>query len=148
MATIQTVLGPIDAAQLGVTLSHEHVFAAMGEENHHYPWRFDWEGTRQAIVRELREAKAGGVDALIDLTTPDLGRDVRLVRELARASGMHVIVATGIWRDVPRSFWQRDLDASADIFVHEIEVGIEDTEIRAGAIKVAHDMGGVTPEGE
>ena len=61
---------------------------------------------------------------------------------------MHVVVATGIWRDVPRSFWTRDLDEIADIFVREIEVGIEDTGIRAGAIKVANDMGGVSPEGE
>jgi phosphotriesterase-related protein len=61
---------------------------------------------------------------------------------------MNVVVATGIWRDVPRSFWARDLDEIADIFVREIEVGIGTTEIKAGAIKVANDMGGVTPEGE
>ena len=148
MATVETVLGPVDAARLGVTLSHEHVLVSMGEDNHHYPWRFDWEKTRQNTVRELKEAKAGGVDSLIDLTTPDLGRDVEFVRDVARESGLNVIVATGIWRDVPRSFWARDLDEIADIFVREIEVGIDDTQIKAGAIKVANDMGGVTPEGE
>ena len=46
MATVETVLGPVDAAQLGVTLSHEHVLVAPGAENHFYPWRFDWERTR------------------------------------------------------------------------------------------------------
>lgn len=148
MATVQTVLGPIDASQLGVTLSHEHVIAAMGADNRHYPWLFDRDKTREAVVRELTEAKAGGVDTIIDLTTPDLGRDVQFVREVARAAGINIVVATGIWRDVPRSFWSRDLDRSADIFVHEIEVGIEDTDIKAGAIKVANDAGGVTPEGE
>jgi len=148
MATIETVLGPMDAAKLGVTLSHEHVLVGMGEDNHHYPWRFDWEATRANTVRELKEARAGGVDSLIDLTTPDLGRDVEFVRDVAAASGMNVIVATGIWRDVPRSFWARDLDEIAAIFVREIEVGIGTTDIKAGAIKVANDMGGVTPEGE
>jgi phosphotriesterase-related protein len=131
-----------------VTLSHEHVLVSMGEDNHHYPWRYDWEKTRENCVRELKEAKAGGIDSMIDLTTPDLGRDVTFVRDMARESGMNVIVATGIWRDVPRSFWARDLDEIAEIFVHEIEVGIGDTQIKAGAIKVANDMGGVTPEGE
>ena len=148
MARIETVLGPIDARELGFTLSHEHVLVAMGEDNRHYPWLFDWEASRRNAVRELAEAKAGGVDALIDLTTPDLGRDVRFVRDVAEASGMHVVVATGIWRDVPRSFWARDVDRIAGIFVREIEVGIEDTGIKAGVIKVANDMGGVTPEGE
>lgn len=148
MSTIETVLGPIDAANLGATLSHEHVLVGMGEDNHHYPWRFDWDATRATAIRELSEAKAGGIDSLIDLTTPDLGRDVEFVRDVARASGMNVIAATGIWRDVPRSFWTRDLDEIADIFVREIEVGIGDSGIKAGCIKVANDMGGVSPEGE
>jgi len=148
MATVQTVLGPMDANNLGVTLSHEHVLVGMGEDNHHYPWRFDWDATRDNTIRELKEAKNGGVDSIIDLTTPDLGRDVDFVRDVAQASGVNVVVATGIWRDVPRSFWARDLDEIASIFVREIEVGIGKTIIRAGAIKVANDIGGVTPEGE
>ncbi|MHB8376697.1 MAG: phosphotriesterase family protein [Dehalococcoidia bacterium] len=148
MATVQTVLGPIDSSRLGVTLSHEHVLVGMGEDNHHYPWMFDWRATRANAVRELGEAKAGGVDTIIDLTTPDLGRDVAFVRDVAETAGINVVVATGIWRDVPRSFWARDLDRIADIFVHEIETGIGDTGVRAGVIKVANDTGGVTPEGE
>ena len=148
MATVQTVLGPIDDGELGVTLSHEHVLAVGGNEARHYPWRFDWDATRARAVRELSEAKAGGVDTMIDLTTPDLGRDVSFIADVSRESGMNVVVCTGLWRDIPRPFWQRDPDAIADIFVHEIEVGIEDTGIRAGAIKVANDVEGVTPEGE
>ena len=148
MPTVETVLGPVDAAQLGVTLSHEHVLVGFGDENHHYPWRVNWEATRQNAIDELSEAKAGGVDTIIDLTTPDLGRDTEFVRDVAEASGMNVVVATGIWRDIPRSFWNRDIDDIADIFVREIEVGIGNTSIKAGAIKVANDMGGVSAEGE
>jgi phosphotriesterase-related protein len=120
----------------------------MGEDTRHYPWLYDWEKTRRNAIQELSEAKAGGVDTIIDLTTPDLGRDVRFVRDVANASGINVVVATGIWRDVPRSFWGRDIDRIADIFVREIEVGIEDTGVKAGVIKVANDAEGVTPEGE
>ncbi len=148
MPTVETVLGPIDASKLGATLSHEHVLVGMGEDIAHYPWRYDMDATRLQSIRELSEAKAGGVDSIIDLTTPDLGRDVEFIRDVAAASGMNVIVATGIWRDVPRSFWNRDIDEIADIFVREIEVGIGNTTIKAGAIKVANDMGGVTTEAE
>src|SRR3954454_23065589 len=91
---------------------------------------FDWEQTRAGAIRDLTEARAGGVDTLIDLTTPDLGRDVGFVRDVAAASGMNVVVATGIWLAVPASFvYEHDLDAIADIFVREIEVGIDDTEV-------------------
>ena len=153
MAIVETVLGPIDGAQLGTVLSHEHVLISIGEDTRHYPWMFDWDQTRANAVRDLRAAKAGGVDTLIDLTTPDLGRDVAFIRDAAAGSGMQVVVATGIWLDVPPSFWDffgRDLDAIADIFVREIEVGIDGTDIKAGVIKVANDAGagGVTPEGE
>ena len=131
-----------------MTLSHEHVYVIMGEDNHHYPWMFDRAATLERAIAELGEAKAGGIGTMIDLTTPDLGRDVEFVREVAKATGMHIVVATGIWRDVPRSFWARDIDKIADIFVREIEVGIGATDIKAGAIKVANDTGGVTPEAE
>lgn len=148
MTQIQTVLGPIDAEDLGVTLSHEHVLVDMGEDMRHYPWLYDIEATRTQAIREVREAKAGGIDTLIDLTTPDLGRNVEYVRSVAEATGMHIVVATGIWRDIPRSFWARNIDRIADIFVREIEVGIGDTNIKASVIKVANDAEGVTPEGE
>jgi len=148
VSQVQTVTGLIDADQLGVTLSHEHVFVFMGEDNHHYPWMFDLAATRAKAIREVREAKAGGIDTIIDLTTPDLGRDVEFVRAVAEASDMNIVVATGIWRDVPRSFWARDIDKIADIFVREIEVGIGTTDIKAGVIKVANDAEGVTPEAE
>ena len=148
MPTVQTVLGPIADSRLGFTLSHEHVLVAMGADNHHYPWLFDWERTRANTAQELSEANAGGVDTIIDLTTPDLGRDVEFVRDVAAAAEINVVVATGIWRDVPRSFWERSLDRIADIFVREIEAGIGQTDIKAGVIKVANDAEGVTPEGE
>jgi len=148
VTTVETVLGPIDDAALGFTLSHEHVLVAMGADNHNYPWLFDWEQTKANAVRALREAKAGGVDTIIDLTTPDLGRDVEFVRDVAIAAEVNIVVATGIWGDVPRSFWERSLDRIADIFVREIKVGIGEKGIKAGVIKVASDAEGVTPEAE
>src|SRR3989475_7939168 len=148
MPTIETVLGPIDDAALGFTLSHEHVLVAMGEDNHHYPWLFDWERTRANTVRELSEAKAGGVDTIIDLTTPDLGRDVEFVRDVASDSGVNIVAATGIWRDVPRSFWERGIDRIADIFVREIETGIGGGRIKGRGLQGAQHAAGGAPPGE
>src|SRR5690606_28345593 len=95
--TIETVLGPIDATDLGFTLSHEHtpgLPAILGVE---YPWMYDYEAIRQRGIDELTEAKQGGVDAIIDLSTPDLGRNVALNRAYAERSRVHIVVATGIW---------------------------------------------------
>ncbi len=144
MAQVETALGPIDGSELGFTLSHEHVFTCNSADNHWYPWLYDFDASRRVILERLAAARAVGVQTLIDLTTPDLGRDSELVREMSEQSGMHVICATGMWRIAPMSFTNRDPDEIADIFVREIEVGIGDTGIKAGAIKVANDMEGVT----
>ena len=144
MAQVETVLGPIDDSELGFTLSHEHVVTCNSADNHWYPWLYDFDASRRVILERLAAARAAGVQTLIDLTTPDLGRDVELMREMSEQSGMHVVCATGMWRIAPMSFTNRDPDEIADIFVREIEVGIGTTDIKAGAIKVANDMEGVT----
>ena len=41
MATIQPALGPIDAAALGFTLSHEHAALQTPLVRHFYPWLGD-----------------------------------------------------------------------------------------------------------
>jgi phosphotriesterase-related protein len=66
--------------------------------------------------------------------------------EYARASGMHIVVATGIWREVPRQLRSMTPERVAEIFVHEIREGIQDTSIKAGVIKVASDAEGVSPD--
>ena len=148
MPHIQTALGPIDAADLGFTLSHEHAGMRVPLTRHYYPWLDALELQREGSIRELREAKAGGVDAIIELSTPDLGRDAALLAEISRESGVHMVVATGLWRDLPVALDAMDPDEIADIFVREIEVGIEETGVRAGVIKVANDAEGVTARGE
>lgn len=148
MATINSVLGPLDTANLGFTLSHEHVLTASAGIQQTYPEFIDRQGTIEAGVTQLRQVYAEGVRTMVDVTTMDLGRDIRLLEEVSRRSGVQIIAATGIWRDIPRVFWGATPDMIAPLFIREIQEGIEGTGIKAGVIKVANDMGGVTPEGE
>ena len=148
MTGVNSVLGPLDAGSLGFTLAHEHILLSSAGIRHVYPEFID----RAAIVRDavehLKECRAEGVETLVDVTTMDLGRDAELLAEVAEASGVNIICATGTWRDIPRAFWEADPDDVAALYVREIEEGIEGTGIRAGIIKVANDAEGVSPEGE
>jgi phosphotriesterase-related protein len=149
MVTVNSVLGPLDTAALGFTLTHEHLFTASAGIQQTFPELFgDFERLTEQVVLSLNEAKQGGVKTIVDLSTMDLGRDIRFIAEMARRTGVQIIAATGIWRDIPRALWLRSPDEIAALFVREIEAGIEGTDIRAGIIKVANDMGGVTREGE
>lgn len=148
MREVNTVTGTIAADRLGFTLGHEHVLISAGGVKENFPFLFDYERTLERIVGELNEAKAGGVDTILDLTTVDLGRDVELFAEAARASGMNIVATTGLWLNIPLIFRDRDPDFFAGLYIHEIERGIAGTSIKPGIIKASSDMEGVTPEAE
>ena len=148
MVRIQSVLGPIDSSDLGFTLSHEHVVVNSAGIPHIYPEFIRREESITEGIKQLREAKNEGLSSIIDVSTIDLGRDIRLIEQVSRESGINIICATGTWRDIPRAFWNATPDSVAKLYKREIEVGIEDTGIKAGIIKVANDVGGVTREGE
>jgi phosphotriesterase-related protein len=149
MTTVNSVLGPLDTTDLGFTLTHEHVFTASAGIRSTYPELFgDFDKLTEQVVLTLTEARAGGVQTLIDVSTLDLGRDVRFLADMSRRTGVNIIAATGIWRDISRALWNRTPDEVAQLFVREIEVGVEGSGIKAGIIKVANDAEGVTREGE
>ena len=145
MASIETVLGPIDGNDLGFTLSHEHVGTNAAGLRHTYPEIIDREGIIQQSVAALKEAREeAGVQTIIDVSTFDLGRDIGMIAEVARQSGVNIVVATGNHLAVPRPFGELSPDVIAPMFVREIEQGIEDTGVKAAVIKVASDRGGIT----
>ena len=148
MATINSVLGPLDTADLGFTLAHEHVLETSAGLQQVYPDFIDREGGIRKGIASLKEAYDEGLRTIVDLTTFDLGRDIRLLEQVSRESGVQIICCTGIWLDIPRAFWYATPDMMAPLFIREIEEGIEGTGLKAGIIKVANDAGGVTREGE
>lgn len=149
MPAIETVLGPIDAADLGFTLSHEHVGTNAAGLRHTYPEFIDREGIIEQSTAALKEAyEEAGLRTIIDVSTFDLGRDVAMIGKVARQSGVNIVVATGNHLAVPRPFGDVSPDVIAPMYVREIEQGIEDTGVKAAVIKVASDQGGVTPPQE
>jgi phosphotriesterase-related protein len=138
---VQTVLGPIDASKLGFTLSHEHVC--------YIPQELFSDRTVAAakMVDKLKEAKAAGVDTIVDLTTSDVGRDVRFGEEISRKSGMQIVASTG-FRFAPESYNAQSVEQIAALYIREIEQGIEDTGVKAGVIKVAGQSAAITPAEE
>jgi phosphotriesterase-related protein len=99
-------------------------------------------------VERLNEAAGEGVGTILNVTTLDLGRDMRLLQEVAARVELNIVPATGLWRDIPRHVGSGStVDQLARAFIREIEVGIEGTGIKAGVIKVATDEEHITEEG-
>ena len=137
MAHVQTVLGPIDPAQLGFTLPHEHTQIALwyAAGRHDY-----WELTRDEplIVEELGRFKAAGGSAIVDLTQVGVGKDPSWLVGIARATGLHVVMGCGWYRGMhypaEANIDRRSADSLADELVAEIEGGVAVDDVRPGII--------------
>ena len=53
---------------------------------------------------------------MIDCTTVALGRDIGIMEQVSRASGVNIIATTGCWIDVPLSWARTDPDALAALY--------------------------------
>jgi len=146
LGVAQTVLGPISGERMGFTAPHEHVLASSTDFMRLWP---EYRGGRSrftsSAVDRMKVAKAAGIDTIVDCTTADLGRDLRLLQEVSRRSGVQIVATTGHWLTPTPSFEARTADELADFFTLEIERGMEDTGIKPGVIKAAHEGDGMTP---
>src|SRR2546426_11490716 len=149
MPTVYAVAGPMDTADLGFTLMHEHIIVESPGVKENFPI-IDREAEIDKAAAKLKDVMERGVNTLVDLTPGDW-RDIPLVKEVVRRSGMQVIVATGIYWEVPhhfRSITGRNIDYIAELFVKDIQDGIMDTGVKAGIIKCATDVPVVTQDVE
>jgi predicted metal-dependent phosphotriesterase family hydrolase len=136
-AHVQTVLGPIEPADLGWTLPHEHTAIALW----HIPNRWDyWELRRDEplIVEELGAFRAADGGTIVDLTLDGVGRDPEWLAAVSRATGLHVVMGSGWYRGAhypaEALIDRRSVDALADVIVRDATVGVGDSGIRAGVI--------------
>lgn len=165
---ITTVCGDIAPEQLGFTSMHDHTFpdmhvtgafmeamfpdvtqemVAFRPEN----YSFLKTGTYlmckelqtiddlEGMVREYGVFKALGGQSVCDPVPSCCRGDIRKTKELSEQTGIHFIVATGIYHQnaIPMELRDRDVDFYYDYCRKEIDGGIDGTDIRPGVLKAA-----------
>ncbi len=158
-----TVLGAIEPEELGITLTHEHllvdlrVWCQEPEEEEkkallHAPVAITNLGAirrdpflnrdncvlddKELVLDELRRFKAAGGGSLVDCTNNGLGRVPLALKEIAQATGVHLIMGSGyyIGRSHPDDLHQRPVEALADEIERDLTEGVGNTGVRAGLI--------------
>jgi phosphotriesterase-related protein len=147
---VETVRGPIRPEQLGPALLHEHIFIASPEGvlNHNHTWGDPWwdEELRVAdAVTKLHEVHDLGIRTLVDPTAFGLSRNVPRIQRVNAQVDLHIVVCTGLYAflEVPAYLKYRSAENLASIFTREIEVGIDDTGVKAAFLKCAIESYGV-----
>ncbi|HEY7787032.1 MAG TPA: hypothetical protein VIF33_00815 [Casimicrobiaceae bacterium] len=151
---IRTVTGDVPAEKAGRTLTHEHLLYTYpgGEYDHLSTFRLD-----DAVGRIARELKDGmdryGYATIVDMTPCEVGRHPELMKRVAERTGCNVIGVTGFFPErmgVPYWFRRQTVDELAEFYVRDITEGMVhagvQTDIRAGAIKIATGQESVDPK--
>ncbi|MFE9598317.1 phosphotriesterase [Streptomyces hokutonensis] len=136
---VRTVLGDVAPGELGVCDAHDHLFLRSpqlpGQE-------LEDASAARAELAAFRSVGGGGV---VQWTPYGMGRRVADLPSLSRATGVHVVCATGLHQ---AAHYGRELLAGlrgrlAEVFVAELTEGVGPSGVRAGVIKVAGGFHGL-----
>jgi phosphotriesterase-related protein len=159
MSQVPTVRGPVDAAALGPTYMHEHIFSLTADMQQNYPDEWGSEHDRITdAVQKLGALANSGIRTIVDPTVVGLGRYIPRIQRIAeQLPELNIIVATGIYTYDSAPFFFRHrgpalnealgtevADPMADMFIRDITEGITGTGVKAGMLKCAIDTNGLT----
>ena len=143
---IQSVLGPVDTAELGQVLMHEHISCADWSMRMNFGPRFYEEDKVLEMAQGmLGKAAAMGVRTVVDGTPVNLGRDIHLIRETARRTGLNLIAATGCYYQEEPWLAFREEEQIYDLLMGDCTDGIQGTDSKPGILKAGVGRAGITP---
>ncbi len=146
LESVPTVRGQVAADDLGLTLTHEHLFVLSQEFQSNFPdlWDAD-EGIRSAVA-QLGRAFAVGVRTIVDMTVLGQGRDIALVRAVAERTPVNIVVATGVYSVDGIPLFARfrgpgglaeSEEPLVELLTRDVTDGIGGSGVRAGVVKFA-----------
>src|SRR5215469_4334738 len=158
MPYVPTTAGDVDTENLGVVFMHEHVFIRTESMQWGWPGFGGWDAEAEiaAARKWLSQLHSNGVDTILDMTIPGLGRDPELVARAAEGTGLKVMFATGYYTydHLPLPFALRGPGKVLDgddrllesLFEADLMVGIGETGFRAAVLKLVTDEPGMTED--
>ena len=141
MAILRTVLGDVPANQMGITYAHQYVAFGYAGARQEMGDRFDREAVLTEICDDLSKAvEAHGMNTVVDVTAPEMGRDTDLLQGVADRLNINVVACTGFAAQITGlPFYWRFMDVSKyeELMIREITEGAGPNKVRCGVIRVA-----------
>jgi predicted metal-dependent phosphotriesterase family hydrolase len=123
----------VDPQVLGVTLMHEHIFLDMARVTRDRAQRLY---EVPLSVRELTDFAAAGGSTIVEVTNRQLGRRPDALAEVARATGLHIVMGCGWYREpyYTQDVWTLPTSRLAEDIIAEITDGVGEHRVRPGII--------------
>lgn len=139
---INTVLGEIDENQLGFTLMHEHLLCSDWVKRMSWPGFINVSAAIKKINAVVMRAKNSGIKTIVDVTPPNLGRDIKVLREVSENTGIQIIACTGSYATEDKWLQRISEDGLLNLYLMDIFEGMQGSASKAGVIKYATDTMG------
>ncbi|WP_129660780.1 phosphotriesterase family protein [Rothia uropygialis] len=157
-ATVNTVLGPVPATDLGVVATHESLLSIYPGAEYAPEISIERSEIFATIATKLERFKSAGGGTVVDSTGMFHGRDLPLYESLSRSTGVHLVASTGLGPQrllggyflTPQTNPPKPWPANkfAELFMQEITEGMVNPRIRrhapAGLVRVAAAPEGIT----
>ncbi len=146
MKQLITTLGPISAGDLGLILPHEHIFVDLRTWESPGYAQADAGDVIRLMAPEIERAQAAGVTAIVECSTVGVGRRADIDRAVSVATGLPLIVPTGVYREPWIPDWIHDApeDELAAWMLAELLGEIEASGVQAGWVKLSAGDEGLT----
>jgi phosphotriesterase-related protein len=146
LQALVTTLGLRGADEVGFILPHEHIFVDLGPRELESYRLAEPEVVVKVMAPYLEEIKQRGVTVFVEATPVGVGRRADIDHAVSVATGVPVVVPTGIYREpwVPEWAKRASEVQLAKWMIGELTEGIEDSPVRAGWIKVSAGDDGMT----
>ena len=133
---IRTVLGDVPAEKMGVTYTHEHLLCNPVTAAKDPTLAIT---NAETSTLELLDFKRVGGCTFVEGTAIDYGREPEKLAKMSKETGVNIIATSGYYTysHNPESFASASVEDIAELFVKEITVGMDGTDIKAGQIKCA-----------
>ncbi len=144
MSFIRTVRGDIRPEEAGVIYAHEHIIIEESFPTRNHP-EFLLNDVGK-VARELQEVYALGGRTMVDTMPANCGRNVAKLAQVSEASGIHVIVPTGLHLEqyYPSTHWRYQVNAEelAALLIADIEEGVDAYDYNGPCVRrTAHKAG-------
>ncbi|MEV0972452.1 aryldialkylphosphatase [Microtetraspora glauca] len=160
--TVNTVLGPVPAQELGVVAVHEALLSVVPGAEYAFDVTIDRAEIFETLAEKLKDFRGHGGGTIVDSTGMFHGRDVRLYEALSRTTGVHIVASTGQGPEEmlggyfltpqtnPPTPWPAE--KFADLFTKEVTEGMVVPRVErrgaAGLVVTAATLAGMTATDE
>jgi phosphotriesterase-related protein len=131
---------------LGQILPHEHIFVDLRTWDTPGYAQAEPEDVIQLMTPEIKRAQNAGYTAIVECSTVGVGRRADLDKAVSDATGMPLVVPTGVYRDPWIPNWVHDAGEVelTEWMLEELLDEIDDSGVQAGWIKLSAGDDGLT----